>query len=366
MLDPLYEAFGAVLAFFYAIVPNLGVAIILLTIAVMLLLFPLTAKSARSMLAMQRLQPEMKKLQAKHKGDRQKLNEEMMKLYQEHKVNPLGGCLPILVQLPIFFALFHVLRHIVSTTPVGSSLHTDMLAAERAGHGLEFLTMDLSLQATDNHGDFLSAVPYYILVGLVFVTGFLQSRQSQRNMPPGANPQMQMITKVLPLFLGVTSLFFPAGLVLYFFVSNLWRVGQQELIMRKIAPRDHLKPGRTIDAKSKVKDTPAKEKAPEVEDARGGEQPAEEKPPARKQAPRPAPKAGRGAEERAGPLGALRGLFQPPPPQEEADGPAAAPAPKPAAPKQPAAKQPGSRSGSSRAGQTRRRRRRSSNKKRKR
>src|ERR1700716_1793410 len=83
MLDPLYNAFGAVLAFFYAIIPNEGVAIILLTITVMLVLFPLTAKSARSMLAMQRLQPEIKKLQAKHKGDRQKLNEEMMKLYQE-------------------------------------------------------------------------------------------------------------------------------------------------------------------------------------------------------------------------------------------------------------------------------------------
>src|ERR671910_1423899 len=110
MLDPLYNAFGAVLAFFYAIVPNLGVAIILLTITVMLVLFPLTAKSARSMLAMQRLQPEMKRLQAKYKGDRQRLNQEMMKLYQEHKVNPLGSCLPILLQLPFFIALFYLLR----------------------------------------------------------------------------------------------------------------------------------------------------------------------------------------------------------------------------------------------------------------
>src|SRR6266511_40255 len=97
MLDPIYNAFGSALAFFYAVVPNEGVAIILLTVSVMLVLFPLTAKSARSMLAMQRLQPEIKKLQAKHKGDRQKLNEEMMKLYQEHKVNPLGGCLPLVV-----------------------------------------------------------------------------------------------------------------------------------------------------------------------------------------------------------------------------------------------------------------------------
>ena len=130
MLDPLYNALGAVLAFFYAIIPNEGVAIILLTITVMLLLFPLTAKSSRSMLAMQRLQPEIKKLQAKHKGDRQKLNEEMMKLYQENKVNPLGGCLPLVVQFPVFIALFHVLRSTAATVPTGSSLYKAIIAAE--------------------------------------------------------------------------------------------------------------------------------------------------------------------------------------------------------------------------------------------
>jgi YidC/Oxa1 family membrane protein insertase len=354
MFDPLYDAFGAALAFFYALVPKLGVAIILLTIAVMLVLFPLTAKSARSMLAMQRLQPEIKKLQAKHKGDRQKLNEEMMALYQEHKVNPLGGCLPLLVQLPVFFALFHVLRHIAGTTPVGSSLHKDILDAEEAGHGLEFLGMDLSLKATDNHGDIWTALPYYLLVGLVVLTGYLQSKQTQRNTPPGADNRMLIIGKVLPIVFGVFSLNFPAGLVLYFFVSNLWRVGQQELIMRKIAPRDHLRAGGAIDVKSK----PA------------GDKTSPRKPAERKPAERAPAKRGGAGEERPSPLGALRGLFQPPPPKEDTDGPAPAEsqAPKPAESQQPSAsKQPaGSRSGSSRAGQTRRRRRRSSSKKRKR
>src|ERR1700704_415990 len=133
MLDPLYNAFGAVLAFFYAIIPNEGVAIILLTITVMLVLFPLTAKSARSMLAMQRLQPEIKKLQAKHKGDRQKLNEEMMKLYQEHKVNPLGGCLPLILQMPVFIALFHVLRNPEGSVPKSSALYEAILHAKPNG-----------------------------------------------------------------------------------------------------------------------------------------------------------------------------------------------------------------------------------------
>jgi YidC/Oxa1 family membrane protein insertase len=363
MLDPLYNAFGAVLAFFYAIVPNLGVAIILLTITVMLVLFPLTAKSARSMLAMQRLQPEMKRLQTKYKGDRQKLNEEMMKLYQEHKVNPLGGCLPLLVQMPVFFALFHVLRHIGSTTPKGSALNTAFLAAEKAGHGLEFLGMDLSLQPTDNHGDLISALPYYILVGLVFLTGFMQSRQSQRNAPPGQNPQMQMITKVLPIAFGAFSLFFPAGLVLYFLVSNLWRLGQQELIMRKIAPREHLRKDGAIDAKSSPGKRTAVEAAPEPTD-----EPGEPAPPEPRTKPRASAKPSAPAGRSSSPLGALRDLFRPPADGSSGGTPAAqsAPSKQPAA-KQPAAKQPAARqSGSGRTGQSRRRRKRSSNKKRKR
>lgn len=356
MFDPLYNAFGAGLAFFYALVPNLGVAIILLTITVMLVLFPLTAKSARSMLSMQRLQPEIKKLQAKYKGDRQKLNEEMMQLYQEHKVNPLGGCLPLLVQLPVFFALFHVLRNVKGTTPLGSALHTAVEAADKAGHGLKFLSMDLALKATDTHSSLTAALPYFILVGLVVLTGYIQSRQTQRNTPPGADNRMLMIGKVLPIVFGVFSLNFPSGLVLYFFVSNLWRVGQQELIMRKIAPRDHLK--KPANGAVDVKSAPAK---PAPTEAEPDEKPALEQPTGRAPA-----KRAQGGDERASVRGVLRGLFQPPPPKDETTGPAQAkaetPAPKPAASKQPA----GSRSASNRGGQTRRRRRRSSNKKRKR
>jgi len=354
MLDPLYNAFGAVLAFFYAIIPNEGVAIILLTITVMLVLFPLTAKSARSMLAMQRLQPEIKKLQAKHKGDRQKLNEEMMKLYQENKVNPLGGCLPLVVQFPVFISLFHVLRSTAATVPMGSQLYKDILAAKP--NGLTFLGMDLSLKATDSHSSLWVALPYYLLVGAVFLTGFLQSRQSQRNTPPGANAQMQMVTKVLPIAFGAFSLFFPAGLVLYFLVSNLWRLGQQELIMRKIAPRDHARRGGAIDAKS----SPAKREvtaAPvEPEETVEHSEAAEDA--------KPAPRAKETAPTgtRSSPLAALRDLFRPPADGNSGGGSAAKPAPT----KQPASKQPAARQGGSARNSQSRRRRSSSKKKRKR
>jgi YidC/Oxa1 family membrane protein insertase len=245
--DPVYNFFGAILAFFYSIIPNLGVAIILLTVLVMLVMFPLTAKQAKSMMAMQRAQPEIKKLQAKYKHDRAKLNEEMMKFYQENKINPLAGCLPLLVQMPIFLALFRVMRDPYKHIPKSSDLyaafctgpqgklHTVRCDVPRLGlpNPQEFLGMDLSQHATAVAGGFLDALPYFILVGLVIVTGFLQARQSRRN-APNMNSQMAIITSILPIGFGLFSLQFPAGLVLYFLVSNLWRLGQQELIMRKI------------------------------------------------------------------------------------------------------------------------------------
>ena len=112
-LSPLYKVIGFLLAAYYEFIPNLGVCIILLTCTVMLVLFPLTAKQARSMIAMQRVQPEIKKIQQRYKDDKQKQNEEIMKFYQENKINPLAGCLPLLMQMPVFIALFRLLHRLV-------------------------------------------------------------------------------------------------------------------------------------------------------------------------------------------------------------------------------------------------------------
>lgn len=254
-MDPLYKFFGWLLAVFYAAIPNLGVAIILLTVGVMLILFPLTAKQAKSMLAMQRVQPEIKRLQAKYKNDRQKLNEEMMKFYKENQINPLAGCLPLVVQLPVFFALYRTLEHAYKYVPTDSKLFeafchpatTASACKDLPGgvHHLKFLGMDLSQRATQVTGGFVHALPYYFLIALIIFTGYLQSRQTTRNQPAGGNPQMAMVGKIMPVFFGVISLEFPAGLNLYFFVSNLWRLGQQELIMRKIAHPSKLPPVKT-------------------------------------------------------------------------------------------------------------------------
>jgi YidC/Oxa1 family membrane protein insertase len=239
---------------------------------------------------------------------------------------------------------------------LGSQLYKDILAAKP--NGLTFLGMDLSLKATDSHSSLWAALPFYILVGAVFLTGFLQSRQSQRNTPPGGNPQMQMITKVLPIAFGAFSLFFPAGLVLYFLVSNLWRLGQQELIMRKIAPRDHVRKGGAIDAKS----SPAKR---EVTAAPA--EPAEPSEAAERTKPTPRAEQTAPTGTRSSPLGALRDLFRPPSDGNSGGGSAAKPSQtKQPAAKQPAAKQPAARQGGSGRNSQSRRRRSSSKKKRKR
>ena len=283
IFDPVYNFFGTILAFFYGLVPNLGVSIILLTVVVMLALFPLTAKQAKAMMHMQRAQPEIKKLQAKYKNDRAKLNEEVMKFYQENKINPLAGCLPLLVQMPIFLALFRVMREPYKYIPAGSTCYAAFCSGQRCctqgvrrprARGCRTtsqLPRDGPLAERDRRvgGGFLNALPYFILVGLVIVTAFAQSRQSRRN-APNMTSQMAMISTVLPIAFGLFSLQFPAGLVLYFLVSNLWRLGQQELIMRRIT--NPIKAQGPIEVKGaeKSKGVIEVEEAPPAPKAAGG------------------------------------------------------------------------------------------------
>lgn len=247
-MDVLEKPIGWLLAVFYDLVPphNLGISIILLTCTVMLVLFPLTAKQTRSMIAMQKVQPEIRRLQQKYKDDKAKQNEEIMRFYQENKINPLSGCLPLLMQMPIFFALFGVLRNIqknVPTTGRFSTLFHDICGSAttvqecKSPTGLHFLGMDLSKTATEASGSFIETLPYYILVGLVVLTGWYQARQTmarqKSNGSPPMNPQMQMVSKVLPVMFGLFSLNFASGLVVYFVASNTWRIGQQQLVLNK-------------------------------------------------------------------------------------------------------------------------------------
>jgi YidC/Oxa1 family membrane protein insertase len=237
--DSVRQGLGWVLAFFYSIIPNSGVAIILLTVAVRLVLFPLTAKQAKSMIAMQRVQPEIKKLQAKYKNDRQKLNEEMMKFYKENQINPLGGCLPLLLQMPIFIALFQTLRDIPKFIPHPparfSQMYVDICGKttpSKCTPNMHFAGMNLTTSASKAASSGFSVVwPYLILVAIVVVTGFIQQRQTMRNQTQ-ANPQMAIISKVFPVVFAFISWGLPSGVGLYFATSNLWQIGQQEVVYR--------------------------------------------------------------------------------------------------------------------------------------
>jgi len=340
------EAWGAILQFLgsvlnavYKVIPSYGVAIIVLTILVRIVLIPLTVKQIRSMTAMQRLQPELKRLQAKYKGDRQKMNEELMKLYREHGVNPLGGCFPLLMQAPVFIALYSVLRTAVffdagladpipvqfkidkttvcrpdgTPAPTGDGfstiickkgdltqsfdvtavtqekskpkLHFDTLPSyvSTCGPLLDtakepdevvsfrcgspggtghlpkdgklfsdivrdrstFLGMHLACSPTQAAsktsirqctaaatGSGAGIVGYYVLVALMVLSTYYQQRQMAQQASGPQQKQMQMMGRIMPVFLGFISLNIPSGVIIYWIVSNVWTIGQQQYFLK--------------------------------------------------------------------------------------------------------------------------------------
>ncbi len=261
IFQPLLDAVGAILAFFYSLIPNYPIDVALLTIVIMALLTPLTVKSTKNMAAMQALGPEMKKLQQKYKGpeNRAQLNEEMMKLYKEHNVNPASGCLPMLLQMPAFFILYSVIRgmtnivtvpaHTVKTNgftqnipakvtaepryiPVDSKMYHNIVAA----HGqLISFGMDFSDKLLSHHSSLVVAIPYLLLVvGAVGLQYLQMSRLNARNPQAAqANPQAAMMQKYMPLIFGFIYLNVAAILNVYFIVSSAIRILTQEILFRK-------------------------------------------------------------------------------------------------------------------------------------
>jgi len=244
IFKPLYEALAWIIAVFYAFIPNFAIAIALLTVVVMIVTSPLTVKSTRSTIKMQRVAPELKKIQQKYKGDRVALNEEMMKLYKEHGINPAGGCLPMLIQLPVFVVLYGVIRGLTSTVKEHGKLiarpdyvsHTtrlyhDLIAAN--GH-MKAFGLDLGNNLFSHHSSWVGAIPYAAIVAVAIGLQYLQMRQLNSRNPGAAqaNPQMQMMQRYMPLIFAVIYIRISAGVNIYFVVSSLCRIGIQEAIFR--------------------------------------------------------------------------------------------------------------------------------------
>ncbi|HEX2089648.1 MAG TPA: YidC/Oxa1 family membrane protein insertase [Actinomycetota bacterium] len=268
----LLDGLGSVLAFIYSLVPNYGLAIILFTLGIRLLLLPLGIKQVRSMQSMQAIQPQMKALQQKYKGNRQKLNEEVMKLYRENRVNPFMGCLPLLAQVPVLIALFAVLQFPLGLThiphsesaraisaPPDSRLYVDLvcsgpnaselcrdkttekktnfLGANLLCNALQAGDPDVRVQAQrvadapkglDCGSGLPSRIPYYIFAIGMIASTYYQQRQMQRVSPASAQ---QPLLKYMPLLFGFWGFIFPAGLVIYWTTTNLVQIGQQRLML---------------------------------------------------------------------------------------------------------------------------------------
>jgi YidC/Oxa1 family membrane protein insertase len=242
MFEGLFEVVAKTLSFFYDLIPNYAIAIALLTLAVMVVTTPFTLKGTRSMIQMQRLQPEMRRLQLKHKDDRQKLNEELMAFYKENQLNPLGGCLPLLLQAPVFMLLFRVIRGLTHVGADGtfSPQHLDSSSAlyralDPAKEMMAFgVNLAESASTALSHG-FVHGLPHVVMVAIVAVSSYYQQKQIQGRNPNAEIPaQQKMLMRLMPAMFVFFAFVSPAALVVYFVTSNLYRIAMQHYITRTL------------------------------------------------------------------------------------------------------------------------------------
>jgi YidC/Oxa1 family membrane protein insertase len=213
LFQPLIDVANSVLTFFHDTVGvSWGVSIILLTIVTRLAILPLSLKQIRSMRSLQAHQPEIKKIQEKYKGDRQRQQREMMAFYQENKINPFASCVPLILQLPVFLSLFYLLR-------------SDEFSQELTASGdPSFLGITLDEKAT--------GAALIILIALYFVTMV----GSTSIMAASAEGNQRLMMYALPVFFTPFVINFPAGLLVYWITTNVWTMGQQWVVKQVIPP----------------------------------------------------------------------------------------------------------------------------------
>ena len=260
IFEPLYKLFGTILRFFYELSGNYGVAIILFTLAVNIILLPLTWKQQKSTTKMQSIQPELKKIQQKYKNDKEKLNMEMMKLYKDNDINPMGGCLPLLIQLPIIFILYQIvyrpLTYMLSMAPdaiealkTTYNLHDYSaeikIAALDPSINIDFNFLGLNLSETPSFSNFhwLWLIP--ALAGITtFALSWLTTKQSNaRKTEKEENSTadtMQTMTKIMPLITVWFAFNFPAGIGFYWIMNNLFKMIQQIAVNKILSKEDPL------------------------------------------------------------------------------------------------------------------------------
>jgi YidC/Oxa1 family membrane protein insertase len=224
--DALYH----VLKFYQGLVePLLGsqsywFSIVLLTISVRIILIPLTVKQVKSTRVMQELAPEIKKLQAKHKNDKTKLNEEMMALYKERGFNPMAGCWPLLAQMPFFFALYQVIFRQQIAGEHNVLIGKTFFGVPLEQHWLALNGWDKLFSA--------AGITILILTTTMALTTYISQRQLMSKQTAQVNPQQQTIMKVMPLMFFVFAVNVPLAVIIYWVTTNFWSVGQQYMLLR--------------------------------------------------------------------------------------------------------------------------------------
>jgi YidC/Oxa1 family membrane protein insertase len=203
MINALANYINFLLTFFYNLVGDYGIAIILLTVLVNIITFPLTRKQLQATKKMQAIQPELKRLQEKYKDDKEKYNQATMEFMKDNKINPLGGCLPLLIQFPILIAVFTLLKN------------PDMIRGTVTDFNPFFLFFNLDLTKPD---------PLYILPILAAIATFFQQRIVM------TDPNQKMFLYVFPVMIMFISISFPAGLVLYWLTNSLFSIGNHLVI----------------------------------------------------------------------------------------------------------------------------------------
>jgi YidC/Oxa1 family membrane protein insertase len=267
MFAGVFEVPAWLLSWFYSFTSSYALAISLIAVVVMALVTPLTLKSTKGMLEMQRLAPEMRRLQQQYRNDRTKLNEEMMKLYQEHKVNPMASCLPLVAQMPVFIIMFRILTGLTyepaganavvaravlraggedPTAPIGflpRYLSEDSDLYQSLVRKTEMLSfgLDLSISPAEALGDSLGkGLIYALIVVLLGALYFFQQRMvaARAAVSPTMSPGQQKLMQYLPVVFAVFQIFFLLGLVIYYIVQAILRILQQAYITRRFYGHD--------------------------------------------------------------------------------------------------------------------------------
>ncbi|MFO7929695.1 MAG: YidC/Oxa1 family membrane protein insertase [Candidatus Humimicrobiaceae bacterium] len=243
MIDAIAEVFSVIISFIYDYVPNFGAAIIIMTLMVKLVTFPLNNKQIKSAKRMQVLQPEMKKIQEKYKDDKEKQNRAVQEFMKENNMNPLAGCLPLLVQFPVLIGVFRLLRE------PNLFLNMDVINPYlfQATEAINLLNTPMSTLSVETFFSEISV--YYIFPLIAGATTFLYSKVS---MP--ADSSQKMLLYMMPVMITVFSFNFPVGLVIYWIMNNIFSLGQHRIIVKIDQGKDELNKDVKIEEKTQKED----------------------------------------------------------------------------------------------------------------